>query len=597
MTKLAILTTAFFSVVGLHAADDPAVELYFKHCAQCHEQGLEARVPTREALGKLSARTVLTALETGVMREMGTKLTPPERRAVAGYLGKTEASIADNPDNRCPAANGQSRALPANAGSSGWTGWGGGLNNWRFQNAASAGLGAADIPKLKLKWAFGIPDTVTMRSQPAVYADRVFVAGPASVYSLNAMTGCMYWSANAAGIRSGLAIAPLGSRTLLVFANARKVTALDAATGQAVWDLLPEEHPAGMVTDTPIFHAGKLYIGVSSGEEVAATNPKYVCCTFRGSVVAIDAATGKVIWKTYTIAETPIPGKPTPQGSASMGPSGAGIWSTPTIDTEKNALYVTTGDNYSQPASNTSDAVLALSLDSGKLLWSKQFTEGDAFNVACGRARGPNCPEGDGPDFDFGASPMLLRLDANRRVLVAGQKSGMVHGLDPDQEGKILWQAQAGEGGKLGGIQWGMTTDGTVVYASRSGLAGDPKRAGGLYAFRADNGERMWMTPPVPCGDRKPCSMAQSQAVTAMTGVVFSGSNDGHFRAYSTSDGKVIFDYDTAHEYQTVNGVPGKGGALDVGGPVIANGMIFVNSGYASWGGMPGNVVLAFGKE
>ncbi len=593
-------------LASVWAADDPfAAELYTKHCAQCHEQGADARVPPRAALEKMSPAAVLRALETGVMREMGAKLAISERMGLAALLGKAESTVVNQLANRCAT----SPALPASGSGPAWSGWSTGLNNWRFQDAAGAKLSAADVPKLKLKWAFAVPDATSMRSQPAVYAGRVFLAGPGSVYSLDAATGCVHWATEAAAaIRSGITVAPMRDRTLVVFGDVTgQVRALDAFTGAPVWRLRADDHPATVVTSTPAFYNGRLYVGVSSFEEVRSVTAGYVCCSFRGSVQALDAATGKVLWKTYTIADAAKPGKPTKRGAKTMGPSGAGVWTTPTLDPDHNVMYVTTGDNYSEPTTGTSDAVLALALGSGRILWSKQLTEGDAYNSSCPLADKANCPDTDGPDFDFGSSPILLRLNGNRRVLVLPQKSAILHGVDPDQQGKILWQAKVGLGGTLGGIQWGAATDGNRIYVALSdigftartatGRNPDPQRGGGMFAFLADNGERMWMTAPAPCGNRAPCSPAQSQAISAIPGAVFSGSNDGHLRAYATADGKVIWDYDTVHDYQTVNGVVGKGGALDAGGPVIVGGMVFVGSGYGQWGGLSGNVLLAFGAE
>src|SRR5580765_370915 len=195
---------------SLWGADDPfAAQLYTKQCAQCHEQGADARVPPRAALEKMSPAAVLRVLETGVMREMGAKLAISERMALAAMLGKAEAAVVNQLANRCAV----SPALPASATGPAWSGWGAGLNNWRFQDAAGAKLSAADVPKLKLKWAFAVPDATSMRSQPAVYAGRVFLAGPDSVYSLDAVTGCVHWATEAAAaIRSGLTVAPLGSK-------------------------------------------------------------------------------------------------------------------------------------------------------------------------------------------------------------------------------------------------------------------------------------------------------------------------------------------------------------------------------------------------
>lgn len=419
------------------AADDPfAVELYKKKCAQCHDQGGEARVPPRVALEKMSSAAVLRALESGVMREVGNKLTQGERLAVAGLLGKAVAAPVNQIANHCTASPTMS---PAAVSGPAWSSWGASSKNGRFQNEAGAKLNASDVPKLQLKWAFGVPDATSMRSQPAVYAGRVFLAGPAGIYSLDAATGCLHWATSAAAtIRSGVGIAATGALTLVVFGDAAGyVRALDASTGELVWQYHADDHPASMVTSTPVYHNGRLYFGVSSFEEVRAITPGYVCCSFRGSVQAVDAATGKLLWKTNTVAQVAAPGKNTKRGAKTMGPSGAGVWTTPTLDPDHNMMFVTTGDNYSEPATKTSDAVLAVAMDTGKILWSKQLTEGDAYNSSCPLADKANCPDADGPDFDFG-SPAILVTMANHRVLVLAQKSGMLHGVDPDQQGKIL---------------------------------------------------------------------------------------------------------------------------------------------------------------
>jgi polyvinyl alcohol dehydrogenase (cytochrome) len=292
------------------------------------------------------------------------------------------------------------------------------------------------------------------------------------------------------------------------------------------------------------------------------------------------------------------------------GPSGAGVWSTPTFDEKAGVLYVATGDNYSEPATKTSDAVLALDAKTGAILWSKQATPNDVFNNGCVTPDKTNCPEAPGKDFDFGQPPILVSLGGGRRALVIGQKSGMVHALDPDREGQILWQTRVGQGGVLGGIQWGSASDGENAYVAVSDLqfapiadpssaqgfklAIDPNHGGGLFALKTATGEKVWSAKPPSCGDRKNCSPAQSAAVTAIPGVVFSGSEDGHLRAYSAATGEVVWDVDTVREYETVNGEKAQGGSLDVAGPVIAGGMLYTISGYGQWGGAPGNVLLAF---
>jgi polyvinyl alcohol dehydrogenase (cytochrome) len=380
------------------------------------------------------------------------------------------------------------------------------------------------------------------------------------------------------------------------------VYALDAVSGKFLWRTQADPHPAAAITGTPSYLDGRLYIPVSSGEEQSARSPGYDCCTFRGSVVAIDAANGKILWQTYMAAETPVPHGTTKDGHAIIGPSGMAIWSSPTLDVAKGRIYVGTGDNYSEPDTETSDAVVALDLRTGKMLWSAQFTKEKIFKIECNGEASANCVEPTVPEFDLGASPILVQLPRGKRVLLLGQKSGLVYAVDPDAEGKLLWHQRAGVGGLLGGVQWGPATDGVNAYVAVSDLAfigrgPDPAKGGGITAYRLSDGKTIWKTPPPGCGDRRPCSPAQSQAVSAIPGAVFSGSIDGHLRAYATHDGKIIWDFDTARSFDGVNGVTARGGSLDVGGPVIAGGMVVVISGYPGFGAMPGNALVAFGRE
>jgi polyvinyl alcohol dehydrogenase (cytochrome) len=354
-----------------------------------------------------------------------------------------------------------------------------------------------------------------------------------------------------------------------------------------------------------------LYVPVSSAEEVASIDPQYQCCRFRGSVVALDAETGAQVWKTYLVDEIPRLTQKSTSGTQFWGPSGVAIWSAPTLDPERKVLYVGTGNNYSSPATANSDAIVALQMETGKLLWSRQLTALDTYNSSC-RTTLENCPETKGPDFDFGSSPILASLSDGHRVLVAGQKSGLVYGLDPDDAGKALWQVRVGEGGVNGGVQWGLAADHDKAYVAVSDVARtrhetiingqrlvtrtlDPSKGGGLFALRLANGEMVWQT-PVPkssCQNRANCSPAQSAAVSVIPGIVFSGALDGHLRAYSTDDGRIVWDFDTVRDFSTVDGVAAHGGALDGPGPTIVSGILYVNSGYGRYGGAPGNVLLA----
>ena len=455
----------------------------------------------------------------------------------------------------------------------------------------------------------------SLNSQPSIAGGRVYVGSQgAKVYSLSAAAGCIHWwFATAAPVRSAVSVGRIetesGPRFAAFFGDSSAVVyAVDASTGTLLWKTKVDDHLAARITGSPAFHHGRLYVPVASVEEGYATMANYECCRFRGSVVALDGATGKQLWKTYTVAEAARPTKKNMSGTQQWGPSGAPIWTAPTIDVARSALYVTTGDNYSDPPTATSDAFLAMDLDSGKVLWSRQMTSSDAYNVACRLPDTTNCPDSKGPDFDFGSSPILVALPNGKRALIAGQKSGIVHAIDPDRDGQVLWQVRVGKGGIHGGIQWGSAADHSNVYVALSdagiiaipstiGTEADPKAGGGMFALSLEKGERVWSSPPSVCGERKRCSPAQSAAVTAIPGVAFSGSVDGHLRAYSAKDGAIVWDFDTVGEYKTVNGVPGRGGSLDGPGPAISGGMIFVNSGYAIWGGMPGNVLLAFSVD
>ena len=603
-----------FSLLGLAAwtllAQDGAA-IYKSRCSSCHDAASpEARVPPLSALRAMSPPQIMQSLESGSMKTQGQGLTIPEKYALVTYLAAPAPKTTVVPPSAF--CSGEAPKSGTNARGASWSGWGANPANTRFQDAASAGLDASAVPKLKLKWAFGLGDQTVARSEPAVFGGKVFVGSQSgAVYALDARTGCVYWTFAAdKGVRSGIVA---GGSAVYLGDEQANAYAVDASNGKVLWKVRVNEHFAALITGTPLLHTGVLYVPAASYEEVLPASPAYECCTFRGKVTALDAATGKRLWMTYTIAEDSRPTKKNKAGAQMHGPSGAAVWSSPTFDEKSGALYVATGDNYSDPPTDTSDAVLALDAKSGKLLWSKQLTSGDAFNNSCGMPTKVNCPEKAGSDFDFGQPPILVALANGKRALVIGQKSGMAYALDPDREGEVLWQTRAGKGGFLGGIQWGSAADRERMYVAVSDLQMsfaadpaspqgyrvdlDPKQGGGLFALRLENGEKVWSAKPPDCGERKHCSPAQSAAVTAIPGVVFSGSVDGHLRAYSASTGEVMWDVNTARDYETANGQKARGGSIDCAGPVVAGGMLYVNSGYGQWGGMPGNVLLAFSVE
>jgi polyvinyl alcohol dehydrogenase (cytochrome) len=601
------LAGLFVAIVSASAQAPSGEAIYKQRCAGCHDQA-GSRIPPREALQKMPAVRILRALNAGAMMTVAYPMRREEREAVAAYLGTPGAEPGPKPEAFC-----KERAAPwRSTAKYFWNGWSPTPDNARFQSADQAGLSVSQVRKLKLKWAFGLDGDISAYSQPTVVGGNVFTGSAAGVvYALEAATGCIEWTYQAgAPVREAVATAALDNRHAVLFGDLTGTFyALEAETGRLLWKKRVEEHEAALLTGSPTVYQGNVYIGVASWEETRALNPAYACCSFRGSVVALRVRDGEQVWKTYTIDGTPHPTGKTPTGTLRQGPSGAGVWSAPTIDPKRKMLYVTTGDNYSAPATTTSDAILGLDLATGRMLWSRQVTPGDVFNSGCiAEVIGPNCPAegGRGPDYDFGSSAILVKTGEGHDLLIAGQKSGMVYALDPDRKGEIAWTQRVAKGGTIGGVQWGMASDGQYVYAAASDahfftkdqarvLA--PEQGGGLTALRIGEGTKAWYVAPQPCGSRPGCSPAQSAALTAIPGIVFSGSMDGHMRAFASEDGQVVWDFDTRREFATVNGVAAKGGAIDGPGPVVVDGMLFMNSGYGRFGGAPGNVLLAFAPE
>jgi polyvinyl alcohol dehydrogenase (cytochrome) len=592
-------------VAAQSAAATSGELVYAEHCALCHEQ-VDERIPHRSALQQMSAARIVRALDAGAMLAIAMSMDRDERLAVAEYLG------TDAPDARLPAtAYCADRAVTlARDPRPSWNGWSPTRQNARYQPPLLAGLDAEQVPRLELEWAFGFAGDVTAFAAPTVLDGHVFVGSAGGlVQALAADSGCVKWTWQANGpVRAAPVVVDRDGGRVLLFGDLTGwFHAVDAATGRLVWQTRIETHDSTRLTAAATVYDGVAYVPVSSWEESRAGDPAYPCCTFRGSVVALRVSDGALLWKTY-FTDVPRELGKNGTGAPLYGPSGAAVWSTPTIDSARGLLYVTTGDNYTEPVTETSDAVVALSMSDGRITWVKQITAGDAYNGSCNREHRSNCPYEPGPDYDFGSSAILLS-DGER--LLAGQKSGIVYALDATKRGEILWQTRVGEGGTNGGVQWGMATDGELVYATVSDVGRtrwsgdpldtrryilDPQRGGGLTALRVADGSRAWHFPAAPCPDGAPagCSPAQPGAVTLIPGVVFATSNDGHVRAHATADGRVLWDFDTARDFATVNGVAARGGSLDGQGVVVADGLVLVGSGYPRNGGMPGNVLLAF---
>ncbi len=574
--------------------------LYEQFCSRCHDHPLD-RIPPRDVIARRSPEEVMRALTNGLMRTQAAGLNMNDRVAVATFLtGKAPSTnMAEGPEgNLCSV-----RGSVTDKGDSSWNGWGRDLDNSRFQ--PNPGLAATDVPHLKVKWAFGYRSTY-IYGQPTIVGGRVYVTSTSGrVYSLDARTGCTYWTFDAStAVRTAVSVVSIQSsskaRLATVFGDdSATVYALDAGSGKPIWQRRLDRHPDARVTGAPVFYNQHLYVPVSSLEELSAPSPGYECCKFRGSVAALDARDGRVIWQTYTIDQEPEPYRKSSNGTQLYGPAGGSVWSAPTLDPRRNLLYVGTGNSYTDVPTDHTDSIVAIEMSTGALRWVNQLRTKDNYIVGCDapEAAGKgNCPRTLGPDVDFGASPILRSLPGGRQILLTGEKSGQVYGLDP-RSGRQLWSAQVGVGSSLGGVEWGGAADGTQLYLAVSDAAAVNARPGGLVALRISDGKQVWRAePPEPVcawGSRN-CIGAQSQAVSAIPGVVFSGSQDGHLRAYAAADGRVIWDFDTAQSFATVNGVPGVGGSLDNGGATIAGGMVYVNSGYGRIKGQPGNLLLAF---
>ena len=563
--------------------------LFAQKCASCHRPDNDMRAPEPAALREMSKAYILAALDSGRMKWQGKFLSKAKKTAIAEYLAAPEVAGPAAMTGVC------ARDLDPPADPPVWAGWGGDAGNSRFQPALAAGLDRGQIKNLKLKWAFGFPGAAATYGQPTSFAGRLFVGSEdGTVYALDAATGCMWWSFKAsATVKTAISVGNKGTTAFFGDTNG-VVYALRVSDGSVVWKVHPDSHPAARITGSPLLVGERLYVPMSSGEEGASADPNYPCCTFRGSVLALDTASGKQIWRAYTIADAPKPTRKSAQGVQYFGPSGAAVWSAPTADLKRHAIYVATGNNYSDPPTDTSDAVIAFDIRSGKKLWVRQFTAKDVWNSGCVAEKRDNCPALHGDDYDFGAPP-VLRPVAGRDILLLAQKSGMVYALDPGRRGKMLWKNRIGHGGPLGGIEWGGAADSRYAYFPLSDFDFDnPMVGGGLFALDLRTGKQVWHVPPPKpaCAGQFGCSPAQMAAPTLIPGAVFSGSLDGHLRAYDTRDGKVLWDFDTSQEFHTTNGIKAHGGSLNGAGPAIVSGMVYVNTGYTN--AMAGNVLLAF---
>ncbi len=596
-------------------SEGPGSTIFGNTCEQCH--GKIESAPSPAILKKMTPERIYNALTKGDMVQMAKDLTDLQKRQIAEWvggrmLGSQESGDASKMPNRCT-VNPPIRDLTS-VGS--WNSWSPGFNNARFQNGKDANMTAAKVARLKVKWAFGFPGASETYSQPTIVDGRVFVSSDAGyVYSLDAETGCIHWSYDVgAGVRSAIVVGQLkagSTQYAAFFGDIRgSVYALDASTGKLIWNVPIDPHPLSRITAGILLYKGRLYVPVASLEEPESSSYNYLCCTFRGMVAALDAGSGKQIWKTYTIPRVATK-QLDAKGLTYMGPAGAGVWGAISIDTKRNALYFGTGNAFSGPDVGASDAVTALDVDTGRQLWSKQDELGDIWHTGCPQGPSPPgfapkppfrrppgmparpqtpmpatywCPDPEGPDFDIASGPMIADQPNGHSLVIIGSKSGMVWAHNPDGKGSVAWRADSARGQIVFG---GALEEGMAYFGFRNG---------GVAALRISDGVEKWYTPITP-KESMSTHVGFSAAVTAIPGVIFAAGLDGTVHALNAFNGNPIWQFDTARDFQTVNGVAAHGGSIGSAGVTVANGMLYVTSGFTGFqNGVPGNLLLAFSE-
>lgn len=597
---------------GFPAGPPSGAQMFQQNCATCHagdsatagaQRGDIAapdsvrQAPSMSVLRALPPQRIYQAITIGSMAGHAATLRDRQKRDLTEFIAgrpfvDVEGTGVARMTNRCTTnpSLGDLVDIPS------WNGWSPDGRNARFQHAAGAGLTAATVPALKLKWAFGLPGGGVSMSQPTVALGRVFVGSDNRVvYSLDAKSGCAYWAFHAeSGGRFAPMVGPIEGHPAAKYAvffvtESGAAYAVNAHDGTLLWK--SEVKGLHAVKASSTLHAGRIYVPLAGTESLTGGNPAYECCRSRGGVAALDASSGRILWKVDTIAEPLRQLGTAPSGKPIWGPSGASVWNTPTVDARRRRIYVGTGNNYGPVTTDTSDAILALNMDDGRVVWRHQEFSNDSFMVGCGRTspKGGSCPETLGPDWDFGgSSAMLQTLPDGRDVLVAAGKGGVAIALDPDNGGRLLWRTTLYDKqppSALGLVLFGGASDGARAYYPLQ------QPGGGLVALALDTGAVAWkarlQTDP----------RGQSGAASAIPGVVFTGAWDGVVRAVD-GEGQVIWSYNTRQEFQTINGVPAQGGSLGAPGPTIASGMVYLASGYIGvQNGTPGNVVLAFAAE
>ena len=599
-------------------APHPGKMVYDQFCAACHNAPPPGdRAAPVASLRKMNAQVIVAALTTGVMKPIGDGLDRRQIRDVAAYLAPPEAPAGVGwIDNNMCSTDKRGVDLSSKPAQ---VGFGVDADNSRRMTAAQAGLTTAQAANLEVAWAFAMPRTSGLRGQGVIIGSTLFYPASQAGYllALDTKTGCVKWAtATPASIRASLTYGPLGpgGPMALVGGDASgNLTAFDAATGKVMWRADPRHDRTTPLSGTPLFAGDKILVPISAGDVAAAMRPTHPCCKSHGALSAVDAATGKVLWTWHTMEDAKPLGRKNSVGIDMFGPSGAPIWSSPSVDVEAGVAYVSTGENTSPPATGTSNSIVAIDLATGKQKWVFQALANDVWNMSCpisqpsggARAPGPNCFfAGEGSvllDHDFGGGPVIWR-GKGRTLILGGQKSGDVWALD-SANGKPVWRHQFGKGTPLGGVHWGIATDGVRVFAPIADPnVPEPLNAAGLYAVDIASGKVAWSwKASADCAGgrqaRVPICAGKfglSAPPVVVDGAVIVGGLDGRLYVFDARTGKLLATHDTAVPFETVNKFKGNGGTIDAAGPFAGDGMVFVGSGYASFGQAGGNVLVAF---
>jgi polyvinyl alcohol dehydrogenase (cytochrome) len=612
MKKLNLMVLlAALGLAGCEQPADPAQQVhagqavYEENCASCHAERM-ARTPHAALLRQMTADNIYRALTEGMMQEQSSHLSTKDKEAVSEYLSGMK--IGETTEGagipQCKETFFSSARKPVSKD------WGINAERTRYQDGPLNGFPDDKLETLEIDWVIALPNTIQMRSQPAFAGGFMYMGSQnGTVYALDHRTGCQHWTFQAtAEVRTSFAITtwPLGEldkEPVLIFGDhVGYVYGLDARSGELIWKVRPHDHPHAKVTGSPRIMEDKVIVPFASHEDQSAANPDYPCCTFRGALAALDTKTGETVWMSYTIPEESTLQGHSSVGTEQYGPAGATIWNTPSMDFKRRQIYVGTSNNYANPDSGTSDSVLAFDMDTGALNWVYRGTVNDRWNVACmAGIRGPNCPEPEGPDFDMGAGTMLVTDKNGKDIVIAGQKSSDAHGIDPDT-GEGIWRHTLGRGGIQGGIHFGMAAHDGVAYIPVSDMIYDGDAATyereprpGLFALDAASGQEIWAWEPTEdtCMGREGCDPGIAAPPTVIGDYVMTNGLDGWVRIHRRQDGVVVWSLDTTQPMEGINGVVGQGGSMNGAGPIATVNRVYIMSGYAFAGHMPGNLLIS----